>query len=113
MAGIHRRNGTATAQKAPLINADMEAMVAVLGEDLVGRRDRALLTLGWMGAFRRSELVALQVDDVTRTREGLVLRVRRSKGDQKGRGTLRVPRRRPGSGLPLGAEKRGLSAVRN
>jgi integrase len=86
MAGIRRRHGTAPAQKAPLNDTDIEAMVAVLGEDRVGRRDRALLTLGWMGAFRRSELVALRVEDVTRTREGLVLHVRRSKGDQEGRG---------------------------
>ncbi len=86
MAGIRRRHGTAPAQKAPLIDADMEAMVAVLGDDLVGRRDRALLTLGWMGAFRRSELVALRIEDVTRTREGLVLRVRRSKGTKEGQG---------------------------
>jgi site-specific recombinase XerD len=86
MKGIRRRHGTAPAQKAPLNDADIEAMVTVVGDDLVGRRDRALLTLGWMGAFRRSELVALRVEDVTRTREGLVLRVRRSKGDQEGRG---------------------------
>jgi site-specific recombinase XerC len=34
-------------------------MLAVLDPDLIGMRDRALLTLGWCGAFRRSELVAL------------------------------------------------------
>ena len=44
MKGIRRRHGTAPAQKAPLNDADIEAMVAVLGDDLVGRRDRALLT---------------------------------------------------------------------
>jgi integrase len=107
MKGIRRRHGTAPAQKAPLNDADIEAMVAVLDDDLVGRRDRALLTLEWMGAFRRSELVALRVEDVTRTREGLVLRVRRSKGDQEGprkaflgpptRPSARSGRSRPGS----------------
>jgi integrase len=39
----------------------------------VGLRDRALLTLGWMGAFRRSETVALRVADVTRRKVGPVL----------------------------------------
>ena len=65
-------------------------MVAVLGEDLAGLRDRAILTMGWMGAFRRSELVALTVEDVEPAGEGLVVQVRRSKGDQEGRGAKKV-----------------------
>jgi len=64
MRGIRRRHGMAPAQKAPLSDDDMDAMVAAPGDDLVGLRDRALLTMGWMGAFRRSELVALMVEDV-------------------------------------------------
>ena len=86
MRGIRRRHGTAPEQKAALSDDDIEAMVAVLGEDLAGLRDRAILTMGWMGAFRRSELVALTVDDVGPAGEGLVVQVRRSKGDQEGRG---------------------------
>ncbi len=87
MSGIRRRHGAAGhAQKAPLGDEDLAALVGTLGEGRVGLRDRAVLTLGWMGAFRRSELVALRVDDVTRTRDGLVVRVRRSKSDQEGRG---------------------------
>ena len=87
MSGIRRRHGAAGhAQKAPLGDEDLVALVGTLGEGRVGLRDRALLTLGWMGAFRRSELVALRVEDVTRTRDGLVVRVRRSKSDQEGRG---------------------------
>jgi site-specific recombinase XerD len=50
-------------------------------------RDRAILTLGWAGAFRRSELVALNVGDVTDVgAEGLIVRVRASKTDQEGKG---------------------------
>jgi site-specific recombinase XerD len=86
MSGIRRRHGTAPAQKAPLGDDDLAALVGTLGEGLRGHRDRALLTLGWMGAFRRSELVALCVEDVTRVPEGLVVRVRQSKGDPEGRG---------------------------
>jgi site-specific recombinase XerD len=86
MAGIRRRLGSARAQKAPVVDELLAAMVATLDEDLRGRRDRALLTLGWAGAFRRSELVALTVADVARTSEGLIATVRRSKGDQEGKG---------------------------
>ena len=50
--------------KAPLSDDDIEAMVGTLGDDIVGLRDRALLAMGWMGAFRRCELVALTVEDV-------------------------------------------------
>jgi len=103
MRGIRRRHGTAPDQKAPLSDDDMKAMVAILGEDLAGLRDRAILTMGWMGAFRRSELVALTVEDVAPAGEGLVVQVRRSKGDQEGRGAKK--------GIPYAARS-GLCAVR-
>jgi site-specific recombinase XerD len=86
MNGIRRRLGAAPTQKAPVIDLELASYVATLGEDLVGLRDRALLTLGWFGAFRRSELVALTVADVAAVREGLVVHVRRSKGDQEAKG---------------------------
>ena len=86
MTGIRRKLGMAPAQKAPVIDLELARLVATLGGDLRGLRDRALLTMGWFGAFRRSELVALTVADVKKEREGLVVAVRRSKGDQEGRG---------------------------
>ena len=86
MGGIRRRHGVAPTQKTPVVDRELAALVATLDEDLAGLRDRALLTLGWFGAFRRSELVALTVADVVRVREGLIVAVRRSKGDQEGRG---------------------------
>lgn len=58
-------------------------------------RDRALLLMGYAGAFRRSELVAFDVEDVTDTDEGLRLAVRRSKADQEGEGDV--------VGLPYGS----------
>lgn len=49
-------------------------------------RDRALLVFGWAGAFRRSELAALELADLEKRAEGYVVTVRRSKGDQFGAG---------------------------
>ena len=103
MTGIRRRHGTAPQQKAPVIDEVLAAFVATLDDELVGLRDRALLTLGWFGAFRRSELVALTVADVAHVREGLVVSVRRSKGDQEGRGAEK--------GIPY-ASTPGMCAVR-
>ncbi|RIV18164.1 hypothetical protein D2Q93_14440 [Alicyclobacillaceae bacterium I2511] len=46
-------------------------------------RDRALLLLGFSGAFRRTELVALDRSDLEFLQEGLKVTIRRSKGEQK------------------------------
>jgi integrase len=85
-AGIRRTHGTAQAGKAPALTADVRAMVATLPEKRIGDRDRALLLLGFAGAFRRSELVGLDVADVAAMRDGLVVTLRRSKTDQEGAG---------------------------
>jgi len=92
MTGIRRAKGTAQEGKAPAVTREMKAMVATLPSTLRGRRDRALLLLGFAGAFRRSELVDLDVSDVTATDDGLVVRLRRSKTDQEGAGrTVGIP----------------------
>jgi integrase len=46
--------------------------------------DRALLLVGFAGAFRRSEIVGLDVGDVRFEAEGVVLRLRCSKTNQEG-----------------------------
>lgn len=85
-AGIRRVHGTAQQGKAPVVTADLKAMVATLADTLLGTRDRALLLLGFAGAFRRSELVSLTVADVQCTVDGATVTVRRSKTDQEGHG---------------------------
>jgi site-specific recombinase XerD len=56
-------------------------------------RDRALLLVGFAGAFRRSELVALDVADLEETETGLLVTIRRGKTDQEGTGrTIAIPR---------------------
>ena len=63
-----------------------------LETDPAGCRDRALLLLGFAGALRRSELVGLDVADVTEGTDGLTVRLRRSKTDQEGAGrTVGIP----------------------
>jgi integrase len=61
-------------------------MVAALPPGSIGIRDRALLLVGFAGAFRRSELVGLNREDVEFVSEGLVTTLRRSKTDQEGHG---------------------------
>lgn len=86
MAGIRREKGTAPNQKSPILTADLRAMVATLPDTLAGARDRALLLLGFAGALRRSELVAIDVEHLDDRSDGLVVTVVRSKTDQEGGG---------------------------
>jgi integrase len=65
---------------------ELRRMADALPDSTLGVRDRALLLLGFAGAFRRSELVALDVGDVRPTADGLVVTLRRSKTDQEGTG---------------------------
>lgn len=85
-AGIRRAKGTDQQGKAPAITADIRRMVDTLDARLIGVRDRALLLLGFAGAFRRSELVGLDVKDVQPGHDGLTVRIRKSKTDQEGQG---------------------------
>ena len=86
MKGIRRRIGTAPTQKAAATVDVLQMLLARTPDTLTGKRDRALLALGFAGAFRRSELVALDVEDLREDPEGLRVLVRRSKVDQEGRG---------------------------
>jgi site-specific recombinase XerD len=62
-------------------------------DGLKGLRDRALLLFGFAGAFRRSELVALDVADLEETEDGFKVTIRRSKTDQEGHGvTIAIAR---------------------
>lgn len=86
MRGILREQKRPVRPAAALTSAELRLLLAGCGDDLAGLRDRALLLIGFAGALRRSELVALDHEDVRFTADGLVLRIRSSKGDQEGQG---------------------------
>ena len=71
MRGIRRSVGSAPTKKAPATADRIMAMVPLADTGLGDLRDRALLLLGFAGAFRRSELVALDLDDIEETKDGL------------------------------------------
>jgi integrase len=81
LRGIRRKLGTARQTKTPATHDLITAMMAACP---------ALLALGFAGAFRRSELVALDVAEVA---DGLRVTIRRSKTDQEGAGQeVAIPR---------------------
>lgn len=85
LKGIRRVHGTAQRQASPILKADIVEMAENL-PGMIGARDRALLLVGFAGAFRRSELVALQRADIAFVEQGMVAHIKQSKTDQEGAG---------------------------
>jgi site-specific recombinase XerD len=91
--GIRRSLGAAPSKKMPATAERVIGMAPLAGMRLSAIRDRALLLIGFAGAFRRSELVALNVEDLEETAEGIRITIRRSKTDQEGHGhVIAIPR---------------------
>jgi site-specific recombinase XerD len=84
--GIRRTMGSAPVRKTPATADKVVAMAALADTDIKGLRDRAILLFGFAGAFRRSELVALDVTDLEFCDGGKRVHIRRSKTDQEGAG---------------------------
>jgi hypothetical protein len=76
MSGIRRKLGTAPKRKSPATLDHLLMMVSKTADDLQGFRDRALMLFGFASALGRSELAALDVDDLDRTDRGLLVTVR-------------------------------------
>ena len=110
--GIRRSIGAAKTRKAPLVAEVARAMAQAAPPSLKGLRDRALLLLGFAGAFRRSELVALDVRDIQEEEDGARVTIRRSKTDQEGMGvTIAIVRGGTAATCPVRALRAWLEAA--
>jgi site-specific recombinase XerD len=88
MRGIAREHGSQQTRKKAITTQMVKAWIDLLPDHLPALRDKAVVLLGFSGALRRSEIVALNVDDVQFTNEGMVLKIASSKTDQDGEGEL-------------------------
>jgi len=87
LQGIRRTIGVAPHQKDPVLIYTLRALVEPMRKDDPGDvRDRALLCLGLASGCRRSELVELDVGDLSFGDDGLEIVIRRSRTDQEGLG---------------------------
>jgi integrase len=86
LKGIKRNRGSSQDKKAAATAERLEQMVSFCIPTTLGVRDKAILLLGFAGAFRRSELVSIQMKDIERTPEGIKITIPKSKGDQEGKG---------------------------
>lgn len=105
--GIQRVKARPPVRKKAIWTDDLALMVGRLPADLSGLRDRLLLLVGFSGAFRRSELVQLLIEDIEDIPgKGMILELRRSKTDQTGKGIRK--------GIPeLGTALCAVRAVRS
>lgn len=87
LEGISRVHGAAPNKKTALLRDPLlELIDRIDPATTTGSRDRALLLLGFAVGLRRSELVALRVEDLSPSPDGIEIRIGRSKTDQQGRG---------------------------
>lgn len=112
MQGIRRKLGCKPQQKAAVTRGELLKMLGTLPDSLPGKRDKAILLLGFAGAFRRSELVGLNVEDAHFGAADMTILLRRSKTDQEGKGAVkRIPALGNASLCPVRALKDWLDAA--
>jgi integrase len=110
MKGIRRKLKVAQKEVAPATIGDIRRMVAHLPIDRLAIRDKALLLVGFAGALRRSELVAITVDDLLHRPEGVLIALQVSKTDQEGEGRrVAIPLGRDSTTCPVSALKAWLT----
>lgn len=85
LRGIRRLHGKPQRQAAPLLKRDLIELLPFM-RGTRGARDRAMVLLGFAAALRRSELVALNAEDLAFCSDGMLLHLPRSKTDQTGEG---------------------------
>ena len=86
-AGIRRAHRRPLRKKTALVLDRLRAAVETIPDTLPGKRDRALLLVGFAAALRPSELAALSFDHLTRHEDGIALFLPWRKNDQEGEGT--------------------------
>jgi integrase len=93
LRGVRRLHGRPQRRAAPIRLEHLADIVSRLGSERRDLRDRALLLVGFAGAFRRSELTAIDCGWIEREERGIVITLPRSKTDQEGRGRdIAIPR---------------------
>ena len=91
--GIKRRKGSIQKSKKPILINNLKKIINVIDEqnkeEIKKFRDRSIILIGFSGGFRRNEIVSLDYDDLDFVTEGLKIKLRRSKTDQFGEGSVK------------------------
>ena len=94
LLGIKRRKGSNQKSKKPILISDLKLIIKAIDQSelkyLKKLRNKALILTGFSGGFRRSELVAIENEDIEFVSEGVKIYVKRSKTDQSGEGMIKA-----------------------
>lgn len=93
LRGIRRLKGTFQQGKTPVLLVDLEDIFNAMDtidqlDPLVKARDQAILLIGFLGAFRRSEIAAIYVEHLHFSNNGVEIFIPSSKADQEGQGSI-------------------------
>jgi integrase len=112
LAGIRRESGIAVTRKTALTLSRLrEALAAIGNQGPQALRNRAILLVGFHGAFRRSEIAGLDIEDLRFEREGVVITLRSSKTDQEAAGREVPLLTMPASICPIRALREWIAAA--
>ena len=93
LMGIKRLKGSMQIGKKPLLISHLKTIINAIDKENINEikklRDKAIVLIGFGGGFRRSEIVAINYEDSEFVKEGLKIRIMRSKTDQFGEGTVK------------------------
>jgi len=113
LKGIHRTHGQPKQRSKALTLSHIQQMVAYCEQqnNLKYWRNSALIQVAYFGAFRRSELVAIDMEHLQFEHQGLLIVVPRSKTDQTGEGKVKALPYGQANLCPVRALKKWLSAA--
>lgn len=93
LKGIRREVGISCISARPILWSQICDIAAKSNQSIRERRNISVLMLGWCGALRRSEIVGMNVQDLSFLNEGIAVRIKKSKTDQEGKGvTIFIPK---------------------
>jgi integrase len=114
LKGIYRTHGQPKRKAKALHPEHINTMVTYLNQrnNLKSLRDSALIQLAYFGAFRRSELIAITIEQLKFETQGLLILIPRSKTDQDGKGKIKALPYGKNIVCPVNAVKKWLEAAK-
>ncbi len=116
MQGVARTKGSAPKKKEAATDVILRDAIRAYasGDAAKAKRDKAILTVGFFAALRRSELAAIDIEHVTFTDEGALITLPRRKTDQEGHGTvIGLPHKDDVITCPVAALKAWMESVQS
>jgi site-specific recombinase XerD len=114
---IKKKIGIFQKSKKPILINDLKGIVREIEKERnikTKLRDKALILIGFSGAFRRSELVSIKMEDLDFVKEGVKIFIKNSKTDQFGEGMIKaIPYLNNSSICPVASLKKWLEFIKN